>query len=70
MANNLVLHKTSLNDRIENSEDLLKGALEIGFESIVLVGIRNGRCHIMSSKMDNRHTMVGMLEDAKHELLG
>ena len=52
-----------------DATDLLNEAIEQNFETVVIVGFKNGTVHIQRSAMISRVSLLGAIEEAKHHIL-
>ena len=52
-----------------DATDLLTDAIEQNFETVVIVGFKNGAVHIQRSAMISRVSLLGAIEEAKHHIL-
>lgn len=50
-------------------DQTLKEALERGFTEVIVMGYREGKVHVMTSKVSNTVELVGALEWAKWQLM-
>ena len=52
-----------------DATDLLADAIEQDFETVVIMGFKNGAVHIQRSAMISRVSLLGAIEEAKHHIL-
>lgn len=52
-----------------DADSLLKEALEMGFESVIILGFKNSQMHIKSSAAKSRLEVLGAIEEGKNHFL-
>ena len=62
------LHAINGNYR-EDATDLLTQAVDQGFETVIILGFKDGLVHIQRSAMVSRLQLLGAIEEAKHHIL-
>lgn len=54
---------------VSDASDLLAQAADQGFETVIVLGFKNGSIHIQRSAMVSRISLLGAIEEAKHHVL-
>lgn len=65
----LELLTSNKDEAIRNALEVLKEAAGMGFEAVVVVGIKNGQAFTCKSKSLDTLSLVGAVEFAKHAIL-
>ena len=52
-----------------DAAELLADAIERDFETVVILGFKDGNVHIQRSAMVSRIGLLGAIEEAKHHIL-
>lgn len=70
MGAELKLFTSDLDSARANAREVLADALTMDFESVVVVGIRNGQAITCKSKSIDTLQLLGALDLAKHSIFG
>ena len=52
-----------------DANEVLADAMGADFETVVVLGLKNGAVHIRRSAMVSRAVLLGAIEEAKHHVL-
>lgn len=66
---NLKVIQSRKDELLEEARKVLNSGIDMEFESVILIGFKDGLVHITSSKSDNYLERLGALAQAQHTLL-
>lgn len=52
-----------------DANEVLAEAIDANFETVVILGLKDGAIHIKRSAMISRAALLGAIEEAKHHIL-
>lgn len=63
------LKLVSKKDYHQDAKELLIDAIDMNFETVIILGFKDGTISVKSSKWEKTIALVGALEYAKHHIL-